>query len=259
MRYRLRATAALAAAVCLGVGIGWLVWANDSEGGANEATAGSPTSSPAPTAEPTAPRPTSTPEPGALISISFGPEQIWNIEEGTETRGRLDAIYQCAPRNSDYEDCISQAMQQNGGTRDAFDFFRLTSGFLQDLQGKGTVKLGTIAYPFRANEITQPILLGGDPPVIQVENPDLYGAVERDPGFTILQAQHPNLLFWGSGPALESASIAPDGSQSFIFRYRLLDGCHACAILGYARIEYDFFPDGRQQSLKLLNIVEAQN
>ena len=39
MRYRLLATAALAAAVCLGVGIGWLVWAHDSEGGANEATA----------------------------------------------------------------------------------------------------------------------------------------------------------------------------------------------------------------------------
>jgi hypothetical protein len=259
MRYRLQAAAALVAAVCLGVGIGWLVWGNDSENGVTETANGSPTSSPVATNEASVPPLTSTPEPGALISISFGPAQIWNLLEGTETRGRFDATYACAPKNPDYEDCISQAMQQNAGTRDAFDFFKLTGGFLQDLQGDAAVKLGTIAYPFRANEITQPILLGGDPPVIQVENPDLYGAIEHDPGFTILQAQHPNLLFWGSGPALESASVAPDGSQSFIFRYRLLDGCHACAILGYARIEYDFFPDGRQQTLKLLNIVESPN
>jgi hypothetical protein len=259
MRYRLLAAAALVAAVCLGVGIGWLVWGNNSENGTTETANRSPTATPVATNDATAPPLTSTPEPGALISISFDPQQIWNLLEGAETRGRLDAIYACASRVTDWNACIWQAMQQNGGSRDAFDFFKLTGGFLENLKDDGQVKLGTIVYPFRANENVQPILLGGDPPVIQVENPDLHGAVEHDPGFTILQAQHPNILFWGSGPALETASGAPDGGQSFIFRYRLLDGCHACAVLGYARIEYDFFPDGRQQTLKLLNIVESQN
>jgi len=265
MRFRLLATAALVAAVCLGVGIGWLLWGNgsgQSTDGEAEAQVPTPTasSSSTPTGEPPTPAPKTTPQPGSLISIAFGLEQIWNIETGTETRGGIAAIYQCSLKDANSNDCIWQAMRQHGGSRDAFDFYKLTGGFLQDLQGEGIVKLGRIAYPFRANEIFQPILLGGDPPVIRVESPDMHGAVEHDPGFSIMQAQHPNLLFWGSSPTLESATVAPDGSQSFIFRYRLLDGCHACAVLGYARIEYDFFPDGRQAAEpKFLNIVENPN
>jgi hypothetical protein len=265
MRSRFLATAALAAAVCLGIAIGWLIWGSDSSEPPSDQAQAQPTPTPPaalqPTAPPSTPAPTATAESGAMISIRFGPEQIWNIAEGPNSRQSLDAIYQCAPKDIDWNDCIWQAMQQNGGSRDAFDFFKLAGGFLQDLQGEGQVKLGTIDYPWRANEIAQPILLGGDPPVVEVENPPLHGAVEHDPGFTILQSQHPNVLFWGSSPTLESASVQPDGSQSFIFRYRLLDGCHACPVLGYARVEYDFLPSGRlvPSPPKLLGVIEKEN
>jgi hypothetical protein len=258
MRFRLQATAALVAAVCLGVGIGWLVWGNESS--EDEATALLPTPTPEATSEPPAP-PTPTPEPGELISIAFGPQQIWNILNGTESGDRVTAIHQCAPVDVDWNDCIWQAMQQNGGSRDAFDFFKLTDGFLQDLEGEGTVKLGTIAYPWRANEIVQPILLGGDPPIVRVENPAVHPSVEDDPDYKRLERQHPDIWFWQTGPSLESASVEPDGGQSFIFRYRLLDGCHACEVLGYARVEYDFFPSGGLdiKSPRLLGVIEKDD
>lgn len=262
MRFRLLATAALVAAVCLGVGVGWLIWGNDSSESRNdEATAQPPAPTSSAVSEATTPAPAATAEPGGLISISFGPEQIWRILDGPESGQRIAAFHDCAPINTDWDACVWQAMQQNGGSRDAFDFFELTDGFLQDLQGEGTVKLGTIAYPWRANEIVQLILLGGEPPIIEVENPPLHSAVEHDPGFTILQSQHPNIWFWPVGPILESASVEPDGSQSFIFRYRLLDGCHACEVLGYARVEFHFFSSGRLdlKTPELLDVIEKEN
>jgi hypothetical protein len=239
------------------VAIGWLIWGSDSD---DEASTLAPT--PTPEARSGTPSPP-TPVPEALISIAFGPQQIWSFSDSRDPaqRGAIAALHECAPRDVDWNDCIWEVMQQYGASRDAFDFFRLTDGFLEDLQGEGTVRLGTIVYPWRANENVQPILLGGDPPIVELESPALHSAVEHDPGFTILQSQHPHIMFWGAGPSLESSSSTPDGSQVFIFRYRLLDGCHACEVLGYARIEFDFFPSGLLDitTPRLLGVIEKED
>ncbi len=144
-------------------------------------------------------------------------------------------------------------MDRNGGSPDAFEFYHLTGWFLTHLQEEGgPVKLASICNPWRANENDQSALVGGDPVVIYPEDTTI--AVEDDPGYKAIQAQYPNLMFWKPGPTLESAAANAAG-QSFVFRYRLLDGCHACPIRGYARIEFDFHPDGTYQGEKLLGVV----
>ncbi|MPZ50396.1 MAG: hypothetical protein GEU75_14035 [Dehalococcoidia bacterium] len=177
-----------------------------------------------------------------LISVGFGPSQIWEpSSQAIADFGR------CGPNDLAWRDCVWAVMQRENATRDAFEFFKLTDGFLIDLQGDGQVKLGTIMYRWRANENQQPILLGGDPSVVRPEEIRTTIA-NSNPDFQALQSRNPDVIFWGSGPQLESMSTAADGGQSFIFRYRLLDGCHACAILGYARVQYSFAATGLQTS-----------
>ena len=58
--------------------------------------------------------------------------------------------------------------------------------------------------------------------------------------------------------ARAETSAVTAGGESFVFRYRLLDGCHACAIRGWARIEFDFAPDGTYQRAKVLGVMRSR-
>ena len=62
-------------------------------------------------------------------------------------------------------------------------------------------------------------------------------------------------MFWSSSPRFEGLVTSPQGGQRFIFRYRVLAGCHACPTLAEVRVAFDFTPDGTYQSFHLLNLV----
>ena len=115
----------------------------------------------------------------------------------------------------------------------------------------GPVKLATVFNPWLVNENEQPALVGGHPAVVYPA--DVQTAVESDPAFKALRNDFPQLLFWKPGPILET-STTTDTGQIFVFRYRLLDGCHACAIRGWARIQFAFAPDGTYRNDRLLSI-----
>jgi len=150
-------------------------------------------------------------------------------------------------------------MQQNGASADAISFFQLTGWFLSDIQNSGIVQLGTILDPWLANENSEPALLGGTPAVVLPADHVSQASVEHDPGYAALLAAHPNLMFWGFGPRVQPMVQSPDGGQEFVFDYRLLDGCHACAILGYARFGFDFAPDGTFESARFLGLMPSSS
>ena len=183
----------------------------------------------------------------------FGPQQIWSPDG--------DAIRQlnmCIPRFGDRSAqfaCVRLVMQANGATPDAIAFFHLTGWFLKDLQDTGTIELGTILNPWRANENVQSALLGGNPPVVLPEQEGGRLPVTADPAYLALQATYPNLMFWAPDPTLEQMVTSPSGGQRFIFDYRLLDGCHACTVVGQARIALDFSPDGTYDGPTLLGVT----
>ncbi len=185
------------------------------------------------------------------LSVSFGPEQVW-----LPPPPAVGALQQCIRQNIT---CVQAAMEQHGAPAGAIAFYRLTAWLLTDLQDTGVVKLGTVLSVWRANENTQPVLLGGVPAVIFPEEQGWQlgsiNAVEFDPAFKALKEEHPDAMFWAPGPRLHGIETSPQGGQRFVFDYRVLDGCHACSTLALARFGFDFLPDGTFAGAPLLEIV----
>jgi hypothetical protein len=185
------------------------------------------------------------------LSIAFGPSDVW-----MPSRDATTALHQCVSANWT---CVAQVMQQEGASADAMAFYQLTGWFLADIQNTGLVQLGTVFNPWAANENDQPVLLGGIPavvlPHIAAQTDNFEGTVEHADGYDALKAAHPNIMFWAPGPKFVEMDMTDDGGQSFVFDYRLLDGCHACAILAYARFAFDFGPDGTNEGTRFLGLI----
>jgi hypothetical protein len=180
------------------------------------------------------------------IPPGFGPQQVWRL-----SRAAVDDLHRCTEPIS--VDCVHKVMERHGGSAAAFEVYRRTGWFLSKLRDTGgPVMLATVVNPWRANENEQPALLGGNPAVVYPEEVEV--PLENDAGFKALKGEFPKLMFWKPGPTFESNAVTK-GGESFIFRYRLLDGCHACAIRGWARIELDFAPDGTYRRAKILEVI----
>jgi hypothetical protein len=185
--------------------------------------------------------------PRPILQLGFGASEIWSPSDSA-----VSALHQC---QGAHLSCVQPIMQQAGAGPDAIAFFQLTGWFLSDITGSGPVQLGTIFDPWLANENSQPALLGGTPAVVLPNDHVSDDPVKRDPAYTDLLAAHPNLTFWGFGPRTGTTGQSADGGQEFVFDYRLLDGCHACAVLGYARFAFDFAPDGTFESARFLSLT----
>ncbi|HZT06721.1 MAG TPA: hypothetical protein VFC51_06795 [Chloroflexota bacterium] len=180
-----------------------------------------------------------------LLNVAFGPAQIWS--PGEEVRADL---FRCQQRLA----CVAGVMMADGASPDAIAFFHLTGWFLTDIQDFDPVQLGTIFVPWRANENTQMAFLGGMPAVIYPEQAGSALRPERDADYQAILAEHPDVLFWAPGPSFEGVEPTDDGGQRFLLKYRLLDGCHACAILGWAHAAFKFGPDGTYEGVRLLSV-----
>lgn len=177
---------------------------------------------------------------------AFGRQQMWQPSPAA-----IGDLHKCPDPIS--VDCVHKVMERHGAGADAFEFYRRTGWFLSKLRDTGgPVMLATVVNPWRANENEQPALLGGNPPVVYPE--EVQVPLEKDAGFKSLKADYPDLMFWKPGPTLETSALT-GGGQSFIFRYRLLDGCHACPIRGWARVEFEFAPDGTYHRAKVLDVI----
>lgn len=185
-------------------------------------------------------------DPPTRITLSFGQEQVW--QPGPDA---FAALYACEHQTFT---CMREVMGQNGATPDAIAFVQLTGWFLTDLQEGAPVQVGTILKPWRANENTQTALLGGIPPVVYPEQEGSHLALtaQASAEFAGLKRSHPHAIFWAPGPHFERIDTSPQGGQRFIFGYRVLDGCHACTILGYIHVAFDFAPDGTYESAALV-------
>lgn len=179
------------------------------------------------------------------IIISFSRDEVWQPGQGA-----VQALFSCRPRTFS---CVQQVMQDDGASSDAIAFFGLTDWFLWDLNDSNPVMIGTIFTPWRANENTQTALVGGIPAVVYLEQEVPAFAAENSADFKSIQSAHPNALFWRSSPALDRIETSPQGGQRFVFLYRVLDGCHVCAILGEIPVAFDFASDGTYQSAKVLS------
>jgi len=186
----------------------------------------------------------------SLLSISFGPPEIWQPSTNANA-----ALHQCQGAKVS---CVLAVMRQDGASGDAIAFYQLTGEFMSSIQGPGPVQLAMTLNPWAANENVQPALVGGVPAIVRPADPangSLAETASRDPDYAALLAAHPNMLFWSPGPKSQPVASSPDGGQRFTFDFRLLDGCHACTVLGFARFAFDFGTDGTFEGTSYLGTL----
>jgi hypothetical protein len=183
-------------------------------------------------------------EVSRLLSIQFGQDQVWPLASALTAVPELDkcrwAAYPggavpahipggYAAFSPPSYSCVFAVMGRHGGSKSAQDFFRLTGWFLTSLAGEGQVKVGGVLNPWLANENNQYVLLGGNPPVVQVNTyvtggqPTIGDFLARTDEFKDLKTEFPNVSLWGLGPTLESIQYLSD-KQRFVFLFRFIDG-----------------------------------
>lgn len=181
----------------------------------------------------------------------IGPKGVWALPEAAWT--------DCLQKGQDATGCLARIMEQTGATPQALAINKLLEGegYMEAFQEMGRVDVAVMVFPLRANTNAVTYLVNGSPTLVssEIEPADL--PLAADPVYAALQKAHPELMFWPTGEGPSAVNTPPGGGQGFVFTYPLLNGCHACAVLGQALLSLDFGPDGSYRGPRLLR-VEAR-
>jgi predicted secreted protein len=198
-------------------------------------------------------------KPAAMI----GPEACWSPNE--QVLGMIRTA--CAPlAGIAFEECFLAGMQKSGASPQAVAFTKSIGnlGYMEALRRFGPVDIAFVVYPFRANENQGFLLINGTPPQIDVDDLGLLSPenFKKDPRYARLKQEYPAVELW-PGDRSDSdyplPETRPDGGQRFTVRYRLLNGCHACELIGYAGYAFEFDKTGRFSGTKYLGIEKPES
>ncbi|MFH1079856.1 MAG: protease inhibitor I42 family protein [Pseudomonadota bacterium] len=192
----------------------------------------------------------------------IGPEACWSPE--AQVLGTIRMA--CAPlAGTVFEKCFIAGMQKSGASPQAVAFTKSIGnlGYMEALRQYGPVDVAFVVYPFRANENHGFLLINGTPPQIDVDDLSLLSPEDskKDPRYICLKQQYPAVALWPgdrSGKDFLRSERTPDGGQRFVVHYRLLNGCHACELAGYAGYAFEFDKNGRFSGTKYLGIEKPE-
>jgi len=193
-------------------------------------------------------------------SHDISPEAVWH--SGGSFRERV--IERCSPLGGqDFGECFIAVMKDSGASPSAIAFTKLTgnTGYLRNFRETGVVDIAYVHYPFRANENYGCFLVNGDPPVIDVDAYDIVQKIElkKNKQYAEIFFAFPEASIW-PGDRFGDYCVQPDaqkGIQRFIVSYRILNNCHACELLGSAKVAFDFDSAGKFLDTELLHVEAA--
>ncbi len=196
---------------------------------------------------------------------NVGPDTAWPAlmaPSQPPDQSLVRQLHQC--NQADQRTCAVQVMQQAGASQNAIDFYTSTGWFLTDLKPYGPLALGTIVNPWRANANSQYAVLNGSPDVVYIEQEGAKLDLASDPTFAALQSAFPaaanqngmeNLLVFEADNQFEGVMQAPDdNTQRFVFRYNVVNVCHACGTGYWERAGLDFDAKGVYKSVIRLGL-----
>jgi len=164
----------------------------------------------------------------------------------------------------DFGKCFVEQMKESGASNNAVEFAKLTGdqGFLRDFKKFGKVDVAYSNFPFRANENQVCFLVNGSPNMIDVDDYNLMPTkeIKKNKQYKMIQKKYPGVSIWPGdryGTDYPYYSHLPSGGQRFVFIYKLQNGCHACAIIGYAKFAFDFNKKGKFIGIKVINVKPA--
>jgi hypothetical protein len=190
-----------------------------------------------------APTPAAAP---ALLPV--GPDAVW------KPPADFNAAFHkaCAKAGARFGLCFTQQMEKAGASPAAVAFSRRieNQGYLRAFRETGKVDVAYADYPYRANENQVCLLVNGQPPTIDVDDPALIdkAALAASPVYAELLRSHPNATLFPGSRGGARGPIAQDlasGGQRFMVPFTVHDGCHACAVLGQVYLRFLFDVEGR--------------
>ncbi|MFH1233889.1 MAG: hypothetical protein V1649_04560 [Patescibacteria group bacterium] len=187
----------------------------------------------------------------------------WNLSEIKATQITSDAIFSSINQpnnaiidlqkcNSESKDCVIPVMRKYKASQVAIDFFNKTGWFMADFQEMGKVDLARIVTPWRANDNEQAALVNGSPQIVYIEE-EAGNFSEKLVNFNKVVGTFPKYTFWSG----DYGYIRQEG-ESFLFKFDLKNGCHACSTGYWAIVSFDF-QNGNYLGPKLLDFCVDDN
>jgi hypothetical protein len=154
-------------------------------------------------------------------------------------------------------ECLFRQMAKAGAPTAAVSFTRELYkqshgefGIMTGFQKQSPADFAWVTYPLRANTNYGPLLVNGEPPIVNVEELGLLDrkTMEQSVQFQDVKNQFPKVDLWPGdrdGKIWPNSQAGPSGGTQFVVGYPLLNGCHACERAGFAIFTWNFDAHGK--------------
>jgi hypothetical protein len=135
---------------------------------------------------------------------------------------------------------------------------RDTLGYPVAMNGKGRVKAVQFFEPGLGMEgVSEFIFVNGSKDFVRPTD-NVESAADADVDFQNFKLQYPQVMIWPE-QVFHKETVLPDGSQSFEFQQSLLNGCHACELLGVLDVSYNFDKRGHYTGVTIAGVEADKN
>jgi hypothetical protein len=172
-----------------------------------------------------------------LIGSTEVNDAVWPEAGTLATQRKL--LRRCIYEGSDCRPVVLKL----GGSDAAVDFYEETGLFLVGTYPAGAVEIGFVAGPIGANFVSTGVLLSGSSTVVVDE--EVSGiSFKGNAIYKSVRQEYPDIFLWEGDGNVEFPVITKDGGVEVTYQLAFLDGCHACARLGTARVTFAFDEEG---------------
>lgn len=105
------------------------------------------------------------------------------------------------------------------------------------------------------------VIISPDNKVIDIDDYAILSNIDikKNPTFPTLAEKTPNISIWPGNHDFPTFERLADGAQQIQFNYRLLNGCHACAVGGVATVGFNFDVKGNFIGVTLIKLLPPPN
>ena len=194
--------------------------------------------------------PATAPGP-AQISKQWTAAIVWKAPDGAD-----DAIKGC----KDWT-CLYGVLQRTGAPGETVEFLNAEQqaaptddlGYPIAFRGSGRVKAVEAFDPGLGMDGTSEFVFVNGPDGILRPKIDINQVTGSSAEFQRFKAMYPQVAPW-DGIAFHKEVLLANGAQQFQFTQTLLNGCHACAVLGTLNIGFNFDESGHYTGMSVLGV-----